>query len=82
MIWGNLIDFHCMKLYKVIRTSFFIKSINIYHFPGLSINTKDYIYQFNHLWVFNHLKLMVIREVYNQIAIGNLDYQKTISLIT
>ena len=70
-----------MKLHKTIKTSFPIEGINTRHLLGLFIDAKDCICRFNHLWVSDHLQLMVIREVHDQIATGHPGYQKTVSLI-
>ena len=82
VIQAILVDFYCTKLRKTIKTSFFIEGINIRHFSDLFIDTKDYICQFNSLWVPDNLQLTVIRDVYDQIATGHPSYQKTISFIS
>lgn len=82
MIQANLIDFYCIKLCKIIKTSFFIKGINICYLSDLFINTKDYIRQFNCFWVLDNLQLTIIKDVHNQIATKYPGHQKTISLIT
>ena len=82
MIQANHVDFYYIKLHKAIKTSLLIESIIIHHFSDLSIDTNDYICQFNRLWVLNNLQVILIRDVHDQIAIRYLDYQKTISFIT
>ena len=49
IIQVNLADFYCINLCQIISLYSPIKNINICHFSDLSINTRDYIYQFNHL---------------------------------
>ena len=69
------------KLRKSIRTSFFIKSINICHLSDLFVDTENCICRFDRLWVPDNLQLTVIRNVYDQIATGHPGYQKTINFI-
>ena len=82
VIQVNLANHYCIKLRKIISTYFLIESINTHHLSNLSIDTRDCIHQLNRLWVPDHLPLIVIREVHNQIVIGHPGYQKTVSLIT
>ncbi len=82
VIQANVSDLYCIKLCKTILTYSSIKDINTCHLSDLSIDTKGCIRQFNRFWVPDHLQLMVIRKVYDQIAIGYPGYQKTVSLIT
>ena len=74
-------DPYYIKLCKTIRTSSFIEDINTRHFLDLFIDTKDYIRQFNRIWVSNNLQLMVIRDVHDQIATKHLGYQISIRFI-
>lgn len=69
-----LIDFYCAKLCEAIKISSLIEKINACHFSDLSIDTNDCIYQFNCLWIAKKLKLIVIRDVHNEIASNNLGY--------
>lgn len=81
IIQVNLTNLYYIKLYIIISPYFFKKGMNTCYFLNLSIITKGYIHQFNHFWISDHLQLIVIKEIYNQIIIGHLGYQKTISLI-
>ena len=82
VIRANLANPYCIKLRKTISPHFFIEGINTRHLSDISIDTKGCIRQFNRFWVPDHLQLMVIKEVHDQIATGYPGYQKTVSLIT
>ncbi len=82
MIQANLIDPYCIKLRKTISTHSPIEDINTRNLSDLSIDTRGFIHQFNRIWVLDHLQLMVIREVHNQIVTSHPGYPKTVSLIT
>ena len=82
MIQANQIDFYYLKLRKAIKTSFSIKNIITHHFSDLSINTNDYICQFNHFLLLDNLQLTVIRDMHDQIVTNYPSYQKTVSFIT
>lgn len=45
----NLVDFYCMKLRKLIRTSFSLESMNTCQLSDLFSDTKNSIDQFNRL---------------------------------
>lgn len=81
MIQKNLIDFYFIKLYKAIRTSSLIEGITTYYLSGWSIDINNYIYQFTHFRVLDNLKFLIIKDMYDQIAISHLSYQKILSLI-
>ena len=55
VIQAKLVEFYYTKLYKTIKTSSFIESINIYHLSDLFINIKNCIHQFNRFWVPDNL---------------------------
>ena len=82
VIRANLADPYCIKLRKTISPHSSIEGINTRHLSDISIDTKGCIRRFNRLWVPDHLQLMVIKEVHDQIATGHPGYQKTVSLIT
>ncbi len=82
VIQENLTDPYYIKLCKTISTHSSIENINTCYFSDLFIDTRGCICWFNRFWVPDHLQLMVIREVHDQIAIGHPGYQKTVSLIT
>lgn len=59
-----MIDFYYMKLYKIIKTSFLIKAINICQLSNLSININNSIYQFIGFYIPDILQLMIIGNMY------------------
>ena len=71
-----------MKLRKTISPHFSIEGTNTRHLLDISIDTKSSIRLFNRLWVPDHLQLMVIQEIHDQIVTSHPDYQKTVSFIT
>lgn len=81
VIQANLKNFYYIKLYIILETNFLIKNINVYHFSNLFINNNNYIYQFNYFWVLENLYLIIIRKIYNQIAINYLIYHIIVSFI-
>ena len=81
VIQVNLSDSYYIKLCKTISSYSPIENINICHFSDLFIDIKGYIRQFNRFWVLDYLQLIIIREIHDQIAIGYLGYQKTMSFI-
>lgn len=70
------------NIYKIIKRSFFIKDINSCHFSDFVIDIKNCIHQFNSFYIRDNLKLIIIRDVHNQLATGYPSDQKTISFIT
>lgn len=81
VIKANLVEFYYIKLCKTIRTSFFVEDINSCHFSDLLVDIKNDIRQFNCLQILDNLSLTMIRDMHNQIAKEDLDYQKIISFI-
>lgn len=53
MIQVNLVDFYYTKLYKLIRTSSFIKSVNTDQISDLFVYTQNWFCWF-HLLLFSH----------------------------
>ena len=45
IIQANIIEFHCMLLFKALEIGFLIEKINHYHFFDLSVNTNHCIHQ-------------------------------------
>ncbi len=82
VIQANLTDLYCIKLRETISPYFPVDSINTFYLSDLSIDIRGCIRRFNRFWVLDHLQLMLIEEVHNQITINHPDYQKTVSLIT
>ncbi len=82
VIQANLADPYCIKLRKTTSTHSLIGGINTRYLSDLSIDTRGCICRFNRIWVPDHLQLIVIREVHDQIATSHPGYQKTVSLIT
>lgn len=77
----NLVNLYFIKLCKIIKKSSFIEGINTCYFSDSFIDTKNCIYQFDRFWILDNLLLMMIRDIYDPIAIKHLCYQKTINLI-
>ena len=82
VIQTNLADLYYIKLCKTISTHSLIEGINTYHLSNLSIDTRGCIRRLDRLWIPDHLQLLVIREVHDQIAICHPGYQKTVDFIT
>ncbi len=78
----NLTDLYYIKLCKKISIHSVIEGINTCNLSDLSIDTRGCICRFNRLWVPNHLQLMVIREVHDQITTDHPSYEKIVSFIT
>ncbi len=81
VVWANLEDSYCFKLYHLLKADYLIKKIDSRHFSDFSVDSENCIRWFGRLWVLESLYLSVIREVYDQITSGHPGWQKTISLL-
>ncbi len=81
VVQANLEDSYCSKLRHLLKADYQIKEIHSYYFSDLSVDLENCICQFSRLWVPKSLYLLVIREIYDQIASGHPDQQKTINLL-
>lgn len=81
MIQANLEDFYFSKLHNLLEAGYRINKIDSRHFSDLLVDTKNCVPRFSRLWIFEDLYLLVIREMYDQIAFGYSGWQKIINLL-